>query len=323
MSPSSNIASPSKERSTSSKSALSCLCLGTRKRCSAMMPPTSLRTRGMRAEHRFLTLQGSYNRASHRRWSDQLKVPRKSNPSSTIAFSSSASTSPPESETRSCITASRSITIPRFSALRTLAKAPSVVRLRVCCDLAAIPVLSFSGERVGEVPLDLKSATLETARAVVHRGLVAKQQNQRCDTASILTTADLSYSTALQGATIRSQPLFSSSLWSCSHIFVLSTKHSILSSVFIKTKALPCHTIDSLVAAAARPISRNRGSGLWLTPLSSCCHTKLEVFGCYLPINLCCCVCQTHCCLVHGDNLLPGCTIMPCSCGISVVISTR
>ncbi|RWV77946.1 hypothetical protein GW17_00061157, partial [Ensete ventricosum] len=208
MSPSSNIASPSKERSTSSKSALSCLCLGTRKRCSAMMPPTSLRTRGMRAEHRFLTLQGSYNRASHRRWSDQLKVPRKSNPSSTIAFSSSASTSPPESETRSCITASRSITTPRFSALRTLAKAPSTVRLRVRCDLAAIPVLSFSGERVGEVPLDLKSAPSEIALAVVHRGLVAEQQNQRRGIASILTTADLGYSTALQGATIRSQPLF-------------------------------------------------------------------------------------------------------------------
>ncbi|KAJ8498477.1 hypothetical protein OPV22_009029 [Ensete ventricosum] len=109
---------------------------------------------------------------------------------------------------RGHITASRSITTPRFSTLHTLAKAPSVIHLRVRCDLAAIPVLSFSGERVGEVPLDLKSAPSETARVVVHCGLVAEQQNQRRGIASILTTADLGYSTALQGATIRSQPLF-------------------------------------------------------------------------------------------------------------------
>ncbi|RZR75196.1 hypothetical protein BHM03_00051653 [Ensete ventricosum] len=99
-------------------------------------------------------------------------------------------------------------------------KAPSTVHLRVRYDLAAIPVLSFSEERVGEVSLDLKSTPLETAHAVVHRGLVTEQQNQRRDTASILTTADLSYSTALQGTPIRSQSLFFSSLRSCSRIFV-------------------------------------------------------------------------------------------------------
>ncbi|KAJ8466746.1 hypothetical protein OPV22_029298 [Ensete ventricosum] len=80
---------------------------------------------------------------------------------------------------RSGIPASRSITTPRFSALCNLAKAPSAVRLRVRCDLAVIPVLSFSEERVGEVSLDLKSAPSETARAVIHRGLVTEQQNQR------------------------------------------------------------------------------------------------------------------------------------------------
>ncbi|RZS19422.1 hypothetical protein BHM03_00051829 [Ensete ventricosum] len=137
---------------------------------------------------------------------------------------------------RSGIPASRSITTPRFSALCNLAKAPSAVRLRVRCDLAVIPVLSFSEERVGEVSLDLKSAPSETARAVIHRGLVTEQQNQRRGTASILTTADLGYSTALQGATIRSQPLFFSSLRSCSRISISSTKQSILSSVFINTK---------------------------------------------------------------------------------------
>ncbi|RRT48424.1 hypothetical protein B296_00029191 [Ensete ventricosum] len=137
---------------------------------------------------------------------------------------------------RSGIPASRSITTPRFSALCNLAKAPSAVRLRVRCDLAVIPVLSFSEERVGEVSLDLKSAPSETARAVIHRGLVTEQQNQRRGTASILTTADLGYFTALQGATIRSQPLFFSSLRSCSRISISSTKQSILSSVFINTK---------------------------------------------------------------------------------------
>ncbi|KAJ8456269.1 hypothetical protein OPV22_034710 [Ensete ventricosum] len=104
---------------------------------------------------------------------------------------------------RSRITTSHNITPPRFSALRTLAKASSAVRLRVRWDLADIPVLSFSGERVVVVPLDLKSAPSETTHAVIHRGLVAEQQNQHRGTASILTTTDLG-STALQGVTIRS-----------------------------------------------------------------------------------------------------------------------
>ncbi|CAL9111734.1 unnamed protein product [Musa acuminata var. zebrina] len=73
----------------------------------------------------------------------------------------------------------------------SLAKAPSAVRLRVRCELAAIPVLSFSGEKVGDVPLDLKSAPSDTARAVVHRGLVAEQQNQRRGTASTLTRGEV------------------------------------------------------------------------------------------------------------------------------------
>ncbi|RWW37811.1 hypothetical protein BHE74_00057022 [Ensete ventricosum] len=150
----------------------------------------------------------------------------------------------------------RSITTPRFSTLRTLANAPSIVCLHVRYDLADIPVLSFFGERVGVVPLDLKSALSETARAVVHRGLVVEQQNQRCGTASILTTADLGSSTALQDVTIRSQPLFSSSLWSCSRISVLLTKHSTLSSVFINpaTRTMP---LLSLPRAPPRATARS------------------------------------------------------------------
>ncbi|RRT61434.1 hypothetical protein B296_00032839 [Ensete ventricosum] len=120
---------------------------------------------------------------------------------------------------RSRITTSYSITPPRFSALRTLTKASSVVRLRVCCDLVDIPVLSFSGERVVVVPLDLKSAPSETTHAVIHRGLVAEQQNQHRGTASILTTADLGSSTAFQGCS--APPIASAALldacYLCAH----------------------------------------------------------------------------------------------------------
>ncbi|RWV98825.1 hypothetical protein GW17_00038305 [Ensete ventricosum] len=106
------------------------------------------------------------------------------NPFASYGRSSSVASSHSKDHRRSHITASRSLTTPR-----TLAKAPSAVRLRVRCDLTDIPVLSFFGERVGAIPLDLKSAPSETACAVVHHGLVAKQQNQRRGTASILTVA--------------------------------------------------------------------------------------------------------------------------------------
>ncbi|RWW49210.1 hypothetical protein BHE74_00044665 [Ensete ventricosum] len=106
------------------------------------------------------------------------------NPFPSYGRSSSVASSHSKDHRRSHITASRSLTTPR-----TLAKAPSAVRLRVRCDLTDIPVLSFFGERVGAIPLDLKSAPSETACAVVHHGLVAKQQNQHRGTASILTVA--------------------------------------------------------------------------------------------------------------------------------------
>ncbi|KAJ8505088.1 hypothetical protein OPV22_005974 [Ensete ventricosum] len=77
--------------------------------------------------------------------------------------------------------ASHSITTPRFFALHTLANAPSAIRLRVRCDLTDIPVLSFSGERVGAVPLDLKSAPSE---AVVPSSIVASSSSIRTCTAT-------------------------------------------------------------------------------------------------------------------------------------------
>ncbi|KAG9453898.1 hypothetical protein H6P81_006802 [Aristolochia fimbriata] len=54
-----------------------------------------------------------------------------------------------------------------------------------------IPVLSFTGEKVGETFLDLKSAPPDTARAVVHRGIITDQQNSRKGTASTLTRSEV------------------------------------------------------------------------------------------------------------------------------------
>ncbi|KAJ0979610.1 hypothetical protein J5N97_015084 [Dioscorea zingiberensis] len=63
--------------------------------------------------------------------------------------------------------------------------------LAIRSDLATLPVLSFSGQKVGDASIDLKSAPLDTARAVVHRGLIADQQNQRRGTASTLTRGEV------------------------------------------------------------------------------------------------------------------------------------
>ena len=61
----------------------------------------------------------------------------------------------------------------------------------VRAELTTLPVLSFSGEKVGDAALDLRSARPETARAVVHRGVVAQLQNKRRGTASTLTRAEV------------------------------------------------------------------------------------------------------------------------------------
>ncbi|KAJ9698624.1 hypothetical protein PVL29_007607 [Vitis rotundifolia] len=63
--------------------------------------------------------------------------------------------------------------------------------LSVRSDLIAIPILSFSGEKVGETQLNLKSAPLDTARAVVHRGIITDLQNRRRGTASTLTRGEV------------------------------------------------------------------------------------------------------------------------------------
>ncbi|KAI5058162.1 hypothetical protein GOP47_0026332 [Adiantum capillus-veneris] len=56
----------------------------------------------------------------------------------------------------------------------------------------ALPVLTFEGKASGtEVELDLKCARPETARAVVHRGLITELQNKRRGTASTLTRGEV------------------------------------------------------------------------------------------------------------------------------------
>ncbi|CAM8958441.1 unnamed protein product [Rhodiola kirilowii] len=64
--------------------------------------------------------------------------------------------------------------------------------LTIRSNLAAtLPVLSFTGEKIGETELTVKSAPPETARAVVHRGIITDQRNSRRGTASTLTRAEV------------------------------------------------------------------------------------------------------------------------------------
>lgn len=63
--------------------------------------------------------------------------------------------------------------------------------LAVSSQLATLPILSFTGEKIGETYLDLKAAPPDTARAVVHRGIITDLQNKRRGTASTLTRAEV------------------------------------------------------------------------------------------------------------------------------------
>ncbi|CAM0872418.1 unnamed protein product [Alopecurus aequalis] len=69
---------------------------------------------------------------------------------------------------------------------------PSASILRALrAEATTLPVISFTGEKVGEIALDIKSAPPSTARAVVHRALVTDRQNARRGTASTLTRAEV------------------------------------------------------------------------------------------------------------------------------------
>jgi large subunit ribosomal protein L4 len=71
------------------------------------------------------------------------------------------------------------------------AKAAVSVLRALRAEAATLPVLSFTGDKVGEVILDLKAAPPSTARAVVHRGLITDRQNARRGTASTLTRGEV------------------------------------------------------------------------------------------------------------------------------------
>jgi large subunit ribosomal protein L4 len=54
-----------------------------------------------------------------------------------------------------------------------------------------LPVLTFDGAPAGEVEMDLKSARPDTAKSVVHRGVICELQNRRRGTASTLTRSEV------------------------------------------------------------------------------------------------------------------------------------
>ncbi|KAJ7555277.1 hypothetical protein O6H91_05G029600 [Diphasiastrum complanatum] len=63
--------------------------------------------------------------------------------------------------------------------------------MAVAMAAVTLPVLTFEGEKVGETELDLKAARAETAKAVVHRGVITELQNKRRGTASTLTRGEV------------------------------------------------------------------------------------------------------------------------------------
>ncbi|KAK6235004.1 hypothetical protein SCA6_010341 [Theobroma cacao] len=70
-------------------------------------------------------------------------------------------------------------------------KTSSNPNLCIASQLSTLSILSFTGEKIGETYLDLKSAPPETARAVVHRAIITDQQNKRRGTASTLTRSEV------------------------------------------------------------------------------------------------------------------------------------
>ncbi|KAJ3682670.1 hypothetical protein LUZ60_012897 [Juncus effusus] len=76
------------------------------------------------------------------------------------------------------------------SVLRPFSSTKSRV-LVVRSEQAILPVISFTGEKVGSATLEVKSAPPATAKAVVHRAIITDLQNKRRGTASTLTRAEV------------------------------------------------------------------------------------------------------------------------------------
>ncbi|MED6187578.1 60S ribosomal protein L4 [Stylosanthes scabra] len=81
--------------------------------------------------------------------------------------------------------------LPSPSKPLTFPPKPSSHSLSVACKAATLPLLSFSGDKIGEAQLDLRAAPSDTARAVVHRAIITDLQNKRRGTASTLTRAEV------------------------------------------------------------------------------------------------------------------------------------
>ncbi|PKU83696.1 50S ribosomal protein L4, chloroplastic [Dendrobium catenatum] len=77
---------------------------------------------------------------------------------------------------------------PRTTTLLSSSKTLTLIR----ASSSSLPIFSFTGETIGNALLVLKSAPPDTARAVVHRAIIAEQQNQRRGTASTLTRGEVS-----------------------------------------------------------------------------------------------------------------------------------
>lgn len=95
--------------------------------------------------------------------------------------------------------AAQSVTNVSFSGLKMvpLPKRASVKRLQcqkarsVVAMAVTLPVITFEGEAAGEVEMDLRTARPETAKSVVHRGVICEMQNRRRGTASTLTRSEV------------------------------------------------------------------------------------------------------------------------------------
>lgn len=108
---------------------------------------------------------------------------------SPLLLSLSSSSSPFLSSSSTSFLPPPSAAAAPHAAVRTKAAVSVLRALRA--EAATLPVLSFTGEKVGEVTLDLKSAPPSTARAVVHRAIITDRQNARRGTASTLTRGEV------------------------------------------------------------------------------------------------------------------------------------
>ncbi|XP_057827239.1 large ribosomal subunit protein uL4c isoform X1 [Cryptomeria japonica] len=104
-----------------------------------------------------------------------------------LSFSSSTFLCPPSTSLQRPL--SKSSSILHSWSRQKQQKRPLTLSIRA--EAVTIPVITFDGENAGTASLDIKTARPETARAVVHRGVVTELQNRRRGTASTLTRGEV------------------------------------------------------------------------------------------------------------------------------------